>query len=350
MIDIVVIGAGIAGLTCAQQLRQAGYQVVVLDKSRGVGGRFATRRLYDTRADHGLRSVTPQGLLSAQLIQVLSDRRLLQLWPRQVAYLGADGVLSATVAAEPSYTSPQGASAIAKCLAVGLEILLNWQVQAIVADTGSWQITGMTASGKALAVAAKAVVVTTPAPQAQAILAKQALPPEFSAALDAVEFHPCFSLMAGYKVTALNLPSWQTCEIRYGNLAWVGLDSSKRPQSEISVFVLQSTAEFAQKHLETSDLDSVAGMLLAEAAQLLAPWWATPQWFEIHRWRYAFPSRPLNQDCLSTTDPLPLVCAGDWCGDRLVESALQSGIAAAEAINLQLEKRSLLGADLFAHL
>jgi predicted NAD/FAD-dependent oxidoreductase len=266
-----------------------------------------------------------------------------------VAFLGADGVLSATVAAEPSYTSPQGASAIAKCLAVGLEILVNWQVQAIVAETGNWQIAGMTASGKALAVAAKAVVVTTPAPQAQAILAKQTLPAEFLAALDAVEFHPCFSVMAGYKVTALNLPSWQTCEISYGNLAWVGLDSSKRPQSEISVFVLQSTAEFAQKHLETPDLDSVARMLLAEATQLL-PWLATPDWFEIHRWRYAFPSRPLNQDCLSTTDPLPLVCAGDWCGDRLVESALQSGIAAAEAINRQLEKRSLLGADFFAHL
>ena len=37
MTDIAVIGAGIAGLVCAQQLSQAGYSVVVVEKSRGLG-------------------------------------------------------------------------------------------------------------------------------------------------------------------------------------------------------------------------------------------------------------------------------------------------------------------------
>ena len=46
MTDIAVIGAGIAGLVCAQQLSQAGYSVVVVEKSRGLGGRLATRRLH----------------------------------------------------------------------------------------------------------------------------------------------------------------------------------------------------------------------------------------------------------------------------------------------------------------
>jgi renalase len=54
MIDIAIIGAGIAGLTCAQQLQQAGKQVVLIDKSRGLGGRLATRRLAGTHADHGV--------------------------------------------------------------------------------------------------------------------------------------------------------------------------------------------------------------------------------------------------------------------------------------------------------
>jgi glycine/D-amino acid oxidase-like deaminating enzyme len=35
---LAVIGAGISGLICARQVQNAGWQVTVLEKSRGVGG------------------------------------------------------------------------------------------------------------------------------------------------------------------------------------------------------------------------------------------------------------------------------------------------------------------------
>ncbi|HEY9877697.1 MAG TPA: FAD-dependent oxidoreductase, partial [Leptolyngbyaceae cyanobacterium] len=74
-----------------------------------------------------------------------------------------------------------------------------------------------------------------------------------------------------------------------------------------------------------------------------APWLDTPNWVQVHRWRYAFPQSPLNQDYLHTPTPLPLICCGDWCGGKLIESALQSGLAAAVQINQQLQQRSLPG-------
>ena len=37
---IAVIGAGIAGLTCAYELQKAGFDVVVLEKNSYVGGRM----------------------------------------------------------------------------------------------------------------------------------------------------------------------------------------------------------------------------------------------------------------------------------------------------------------------
>ena len=40
-----VIGAGMAGLTVARTLRMAGYEVTVFDKSKGTGGRLASRSL-----------------------------------------------------------------------------------------------------------------------------------------------------------------------------------------------------------------------------------------------------------------------------------------------------------------
>lgn len=41
---VAIVGAGICGLTIAQRLRAGGVPVLVLEKSKGLGGRFATRR------------------------------------------------------------------------------------------------------------------------------------------------------------------------------------------------------------------------------------------------------------------------------------------------------------------
>jgi hypothetical protein len=127
-----------------------------------------------------------------------------------------------------------------------------------------------------------------------------------------------------------SLPTWKACTLSNNpDLAWVGLDSSKRPNPKLPIFVLQSTAEFAKNYLEAEDLKPVGQRLLSSAAQLLIPWLDQPDWFQVHRWRYAFPSFSLEESCLSTATPLPLVCCGDWCGGKLIEGAMNSGLAAA---------------------
>jgi renalase len=55
--DIAIIGAGIAGLACAQRLQDGGCSVTLFDKGRGAGGRMATRRVTtpfgEIAFDHG---------------------------------------------------------------------------------------------------------------------------------------------------------------------------------------------------------------------------------------------------------------------------------------------------------
>lgn len=54
---IAVIGAGVAGLTAGRILAGSGHEVVVFEKSRGYGGRLATRYAgadNSTKVDHGL--------------------------------------------------------------------------------------------------------------------------------------------------------------------------------------------------------------------------------------------------------------------------------------------------------
>ena len=69
----IIIGAGIAGLTTAQQLKSFGMEVVVLEARDRVGGRIATFRKGPYIADLGAMVVTGLGgnpitVLSKQVI------------------------------------------------------------------------------------------------------------------------------------------------------------------------------------------------------------------------------------------------------------------------------------------
>ncbi len=341
MTDIAIIGAGMAGLVCAQRLTQAGYSVLVLEKSRGLGGRLATRRLYGTWADHGACYLKPKGELFDNFVQLLRDRHIVEVW--------ADATQPDSA---PRYIVPAGMSAIAKFLAQGLQIQLNQRVTAIhPTEENSWCLT--LESNEQLT--AKALVLAIPAPQALTLLAplgEPVLGKEFIDNLSSVEFYPSVSAIAGYPATSTALPHWN--ERKFTDdavLGWIGLDSSKRPHPQQPVFVLQSSAKFAELHLETPDLQPVGKEMLEQAAQRLAlPWLEKPEWMQVHRWRYAFPSRPWLHPVLSAKTSPPLVCCGDWCGGYLAEDAMISGLSASMEINHYLRQLPLPTINFFQFL
>lgn len=55
MKSIVVVGAGLAGLTCARRLREAGVEAVVLEAADAVGGRMRTDRVDGFQLDRGFQ-------------------------------------------------------------------------------------------------------------------------------------------------------------------------------------------------------------------------------------------------------------------------------------------------------
>jgi monoamine oxidase len=57
--DVVVVGAGLAGLRCAQALSDAGVDVIVLEASDRVGGRMRTDRVDGFLVDHGFQLLNP---------------------------------------------------------------------------------------------------------------------------------------------------------------------------------------------------------------------------------------------------------------------------------------------------
>lgn len=353
-VEIAIIGAGITGLICARILQQAGYQVIVLEKSRGVGGRMATRRVQGTIADHGTCYLSPKGEPFHQFIQDLVAAGIVEIWTDAIYTLDADGQLHAPAENDraPRYVAPAGMTAIAKFLAPGLEIRLNQRVIDLTLKPNQrWQLTLEDASSESTAVStldAEAVIVTAPAPQAalllQPLIGKEVSEASFNA-LKSVQFLPCISVMAGY--LAEREADWvkQYPDVKaivssqHPDLAWIGLDSSKRPSS-YPLLVVQSTAAFASQVLEEPELTPVGYRLLQQAASL-APWITSPNWLQVHRWRYAFVNHPLPQSYWVAGTPAPLVCSGDWCGGKRVENAFQAGLEAAHYLNRQLQNREL---------
>lgn len=67
---VVVVGAGLAGLACAQRLSRAGEQVLVLEATDGVGGRVRTDVVDGFRCDRGFQLLNPAYPALAHVVDV----------------------------------------------------------------------------------------------------------------------------------------------------------------------------------------------------------------------------------------------------------------------------------------
>lgn len=313
--DVIVVGAGLAGLTCATHLQSAGHSVLVLDKSRGIGGRVATRRYEDTCIDHGLPAWEHQGSATQALCENL----------RAAGVIRALG-LPATCPEQ--FASPLGMTQGMKWLARELNLFRSWRLARLNVTAIGWQLTNT--EPEIAPLYAPRVVLAIPAPQAIEILQTIPLRRELLAPLHSVQFHPCLTVMAGYERLDLSRVAFRTPSPE-PRLAVIIADGHKRSPEMQTTLVLHSSPAFAQKHLDAPDYAEQAQQTLLPLAakQLQLSAIATPDWVQVHRWRYARTRQPFGAPYWSAPTRYPLVCCGDWClGDR-AEDALISGQAAA---------------------
>ena len=112
MSDIVVVGAGLSGLTAARSLQAKGHKVVVLDKGRGLGGRMATRRISTSDGltavfDHGAQFFTVRDQQFQKLVDEWIADGIVREWCR--GFVAEDG--------HPRYVVNNGMTALTKHIA-----------------------------------------------------------------------------------------------------------------------------------------------------------------------------------------------------------------------------------------
>jgi predicted NAD/FAD-dependent oxidoreductase len=328
--SIVVVGAGVAGLTCARSLVEAGRRVTVLERARGVGGRCATRPLDGEAFDYGpvmLHGRHP-GFLAALAAVPATP---LPGWPTAVIGAGPPCQPEAFVPGERRLAFAEGVAAFPRHLAAGLELRLEATVTAVApVDRG---VEVRLASGAPLR--AGAVVLAVAPEQALALLAPIESPEAASARalLGFSASQACLALLALYPEQAPRL-AWQACFPEDSRvLQLISNESSKRPQQVRLGLLLQGRPGWSRTHLDDPGWPAA---LLAEAARTLGPWAAVPSATHPHRWRYARSDRSAE---LAGPLLLPLPGGGRLgvCGERFapgggVEGAWRSGQAMAQRL------------------
>lgn len=319
MPSVLILGAGLAGLTAARTLAARNVQVTVLDKGRGVGGRLATRRMATVRADHGAQyfsAKTPD--FQRQVAEWLATG-VVREWPLETAAAGDKAVAHARC------IGTDGMNALAKHLAQGLTVHTGERVVRLRADDGGWAAETETGT----VYRADAVCCTIPAPQALILLADS----EFDAAsldvsaLTDIRYQPNITVMA-----ALNAPSQIPAGgVRYetGPVAWVA-DNQQKGISPGPSLTIQASADFSRTRLDYTPeaADAIGKELLAELREWLDP--GRVDSFQVHRWRYSLADVRYPDPLLVAQTPAPLLFGGDGFGMGNVEGAFASGRAMAQ--------------------
>lgn len=342
-----IVGAGMAGLAAARHLTAAGQKVILFEKSAGIGGRVATRRVEGCILDHGAQVIKPDGSPLAEImLHQLPTTELVQVLA-PVRAVGHDGEI---LPADPHYTAQyafayrHGMTTLPKLLVAALpadlfELRLGTRIGTIEEGRDGFLLRDD--QGREI-MHAESVVLTPPAPQAADLLAAsrlQATPLTRTRidALRSVPYHPCLTVLLGFAAPTPPPPAYALLSAdRTQPLLWLAFEQAKDPcrvPHGAAALIAQLGPEISYALYSASDAE-VFDLTLRELRRLFGATYAYPAWRQVKRWRY---SQPRGMVDFSTVNP---AASADSrlviCGDALrpengrVYQAYTSGLEAAE--------------------
>ncbi len=316
-----IIGAGICGLMAARELTKNDHEVWLLDKSRGVGGRMATRRMDNAVFDHGAQFFTSRSVEFSALISEMQQAETAREW-----YCGYPSDEIKKDETHPRFCGTKSMNSVPKFLAQDLPIHLNETVQRIDWENGQWRV----ATGNVFW--CDALILTPPVPQSVSFFQGNfALPTVAQRTLEKISYEPCWAVLAQLNGPS-KIPAPGALHIENGTISWIADNYQKGISPVPGSVTIHARGDWTSTHFEYEP-QSIIQILLAEARDYLGAKVISSQ---AHRWRYAKPLVTHPAPCLHLSKPTPLIFAGDafvseGAGPR-VEGAALSGLAAARCL------------------
>lgn len=300
--QVVVVGAGIAGVACARELQAAGLSVRVLDRGHHPGGRMASKTWSGRVVDLGASYLTATDPEFERLVEDWRERGLAREWTD--TFCAVEGRIWTAKSGPVRWGTPTGMRSLVVDLASGLDVERHE-----VAGLGE--------------LTAGAVVLSMPDPQAIRLID----PDHPMAAHLHREFEPVIAVAARWPArTWDDVSPTGRFDAAFVNahpvLGWIA-DDGRRRGDDAPVLVAHSTPGFARPHLDDPD---AAGpeMLVALRDVMGLP---EPAEVHVHRWSWARPTGDRDAPYALETGPRGLlgVCGDGWGPSPKVETSWRSG-------------------------
>lgn len=304
-VDIAIVGAGITGLTLATDLveKDPTTSIKVFEKSKGCGGRMATRRIDDCKFDHGIPFVK-KSLESERWIKLWRKRGVIQKFP------GAKG---------ETYCGLSGITQLAKTLAQQLSVTYECAVVSLTYSAPAWTIN--TLSGDKIN--AQKVILTSPLPQSLMILRDSNI--QFDAGLKEINYSKALVILL---TTKQNFTPGLEFEEYSGDGLLSNCSQHAKGYSPSPTWTLTMSPQWSQIHFDMPE-----NQIIKNAMALIGERWPHLQLQTafLKKWKYCEPMQTWSKlfEC-----PAPnLFLAGDAFGGPNIIGALRSSRALFEHIH-----------------
>ncbi len=319
----LIVGGGISGLIAATELKRNNFEVTILDKGRGIGGRLATRRIkhsvdIEGIFDYGAQHFTVNNPKFQAWLDEWIEQDIVEKWSQGLPI--ADGKIEDNN--QSYYRGIEGNRSIAKYLAKDLDVHTSTKIISLTWHDSKWILNaenGASFEGHIL-------IMTPPIPQSLALIdsSEITLPPELKKRLEQVVYDKCIAVLALLeKPSLIQQPGGLFLDGK--PLSWIASNYQKGISPNGYAITLHAGHEFSEINWET-DNKNVANQLLTAAS----PWLNSKAIeYQVHRWRYSQPRTLYGDSYLALQEP-SLIFAGDAFIAPNVEGAALSGLEVAK--------------------
>lgn len=326
-LHFAVVGAGVAGLTCARELAAYGARVTIFERGAAPGGRLASQQSDAGVFDVGAQFFTVQTEVFAKAVHRWVGADLVRTWEANLAEL-INGQITRAVPTTPRFVGVPSMQSIANFLARDLDIVYEAEVGRISRGSSEWYL--FDPRDRQLGIVGfDALVVAIPSLDALRLVRSET---DFAERLETVRWDACWTA-----TLALSRPSGIEFDAAVISddpiLAWAARDNSKPMrqlgQGTAERWLLQARPTWSKNFIEMNVDEAARWMQRAFAARLARP--LAQKSCSALRWRASTPAQALAEGYLWDAQRA-IGLAGDWCGGSRIESAYLSGLELAQAI------------------